>query len=300
MATAAAAPRAGAAGRACPRLERRCRAAAAAAAEHRAAIHETVLDGHHIEETGRRTERRRHPVRRSAYRRTRRHAVFVGRVSWQQLRAAVGSYAAGPGEFLHEGAREKHFAISSIEHVKEPVAVCLEQQLSRPALEHRVDEHRRLLRIPIPQIVRSELIVPAKLSALGVEREDRIRIEVVALPFAAIGIGIRISRGPEQRVGLGIVACRSTTSPRRLSRDRRSPSRFQQQARLSRARSRTATPARRCRRGTPRGIRECLRRRPRRLRSPDRQRRAAPSSRHRAARCSREARLPTATRHSRG
>ena len=83
--------------------------------------------------------------------------------------------------FCTNGRAEQHLSIRAIEHVEEAVAIRLQQQLARLALEHRVDEHRRLLRVPVPQIVRRELIVPAQLSGFRVEREDRIRVEVVAL-----------------------------------------------------------------------------------------------------------------------
>ena len=183
----------------------RRRSAAAAAAKHRAAIHEAVLDRHHVEQPRRGAERRRHPVRGAAYRRARRHAVLVGRVAGHQLRTSVRADAARPRELLHEGPAEQHFSIRAIEHVEEAVAIRLQQQLARLPLEHRIDEHRWLLRVPIPQIVRRELIVPAQLSGLRVEREDGIRVQVVALPLAAVGVRIRISRRPEQRVGLGVV-----------------------------------------------------------------------------------------------
>src|SRR5208337_4553002 len=54
----------------------------------------------------------------------------------------------------------------------------------------------------------SELEIPFELAGLGIERENRIGVEIVAHAFAAIEVGTGISDGPEESVGLGIVgAC---------------------------------------------------------------------------------------------
>ena len=203
---AGAAPRAGAGAGGAPAPRAGGAATASStAAEHRAAINEAVLDRHHIEQPGRGAERRRHPVRRSANGRARGHAVFIRRVSGQELRAAVRTDAARPRQLLHERLRQQHLSVRAIEHIEETVAIRLQQQLSRLTLEHRVDEYRGLLRIPVPQVMRSELIVPSEFPRFGVEREDRVRVQVVALPLAAVGIGIRIAGRPEKRIGRGIV-----------------------------------------------------------------------------------------------
>ena len=191
---------------------RRCGATAAAAAEHRAAIDETVLDRHHVKKSSGGTERRGHPVRRSANGGTCGHAVLIRRVSGHELRASVRPDAARPRQLLHERLRQQHLSVGAIEHIEETVAIRLQQQLSRLTLKHRVDQNRRLLRIPIPQIMRSELIVPSELPGFGVEREDRVRVQVVPLPLAAIRIRIRIACRPEKRIGRGVVSARQPGS----------------------------------------------------------------------------------------
>jgi len=55
------------------------------------------------------------------------------------------------------------------------------------------------------QVVRSELEVPAQLTGLQVERENAVRIKIIALAFAAIGIGIRVAGGPVEGVGIRVV-----------------------------------------------------------------------------------------------
>ena len=153
-------------------------------------------------------EGRGHPVGGPTNGRTRRHAFFVRSVPGQKLRAAVGIDTARPRQLLHERTAQEHLSVRAIEHVEEAVAVGLQQQFARRALERRVYQQQRLLRIPVPQIMRRELKVPAKLARLRVERDNRVRIQIVSLTSAAIGVGIRISGRPEERPGFRIVAAR--------------------------------------------------------------------------------------------
>ena len=122
------------------------------------------------------------------------------------------------------------------------------------SLERGINQQQRLLRIPIPQIVRRELKVPAKLARLRVERDNRVGIQVVSLTAAAIGVGIRVSRGPEERPRLRIVAAGQPRRTATLRRDRRLPSTFRTPAPLARERPRNAKPDSLSRRDMPRGI----------------------------------------------
>src|SRR5207244_6749504 len=62
-----------------------------------------------------------------------------------------------------------------------------------------------LSRIPIVNIVRRELVVPLQFSGGGIERQDAIGEQIVAAALAIIGIRPRITRGPVERIGLGII-----------------------------------------------------------------------------------------------
>ena len=53
-----------------------------------------------------------------------------------------------------------------VEHVEESVAIRVEHQLARLPCHVGVDEDRGLCRIPVPEIVRRELVVPLQLAAL--------------------------------------------------------------------------------------------------------------------------------------
>ena len=81
--------------------------AAPAAAKHRAAIDETVLDGHHVKEPRRGMVRRRHPVSGSANGGTGCHTFFVRSVARHELRPAVRTDATRPRQLLHEGTAEQ-------------------------------------------------------------------------------------------------------------------------------------------------------------------------------------------------
>ena len=97
---------------------------------------------------------------------------------------------------------EQELAVGAVEHVEVAVAIGLHEQLARPALPGRVDEHERLLRVVVVHIVRRELEMPLQLSGLRIERDDRIGIQVVALPIVADHVRPGIADGPVQRVEL--------------------------------------------------------------------------------------------------
>ena len=164
-----------------------------------------LVVGLHVVQAGRGIERRRVPVRRAFERRA--HAfAFERRLHvGHDDRPAFGREAAGPGHVLRVLLAEQELAVGAIEHVEESVAVGLHQELARPALPGGIDQRRRLLRVVVPDIVRRELKVPLQLSGFRIQRDDRIRIEVVAAAIVANQIGRRIAGRPVQRVELRIV-----------------------------------------------------------------------------------------------
>ena len=86
--------------------------------------------------------------------------------------AALFVDTLGPREFVDERSTAQKLAIGSVEHVEKAIAVRLQQQLAQLALKFGVDDHGCLRRIPIVQIVRRVLIMPAHLAGLGIERHD--------------------------------------------------------------------------------------------------------------------------------
>src|SRR6185437_1683168 len=87
-----------------------------------------------------------------------------------------------------------------IDYVIKRVAVGLRQKLSRLSVDRLVEQHGDLNRIPIMRVVRRVLEIPFHFSSVGIDGQQRIRVEVVAFPVVAIVIGRGISGGPIQRV----------------------------------------------------------------------------------------------------
>ena len=154
------------------------------------AIHAALLERLEVVQSSRRIERRREPVRSAVLRRTNQRP---GRTSAPGSafanRPAVLADARSPRQLLHERA----CASSSLPSVRsrdveEPVAIGLQQQLARPSLPLRIHQHRRLRGVPVPQIVRRELVVPLQLAGLGIQRQDAVGIQIVARAIVAVNI----------------------------------------------------------------------------------------------------------------
>ena len=129
-------------------------------------------------------------------------------------RAAIGANSTRPRQPPHEFLREQQLAVGAIEDVEEAVPVRMQKELARLPAIGRVDEDIRLLRIPIANIVRRELVVPLEFSRGGIQREDTVGEQIVAAALAIIGIRPRIAGSPVEGIGLGIIrAC----LPRRTS-----------------------------------------------------------------------------------
>ena len=127
-----------------------------------------------------------------------------GSVAGQQHRPAARIDFLGPGR-LDERLGDDHFAGDAIDRVEEAVAVGEHHDLARLSADRQLAEHRHLRRIPVVHVVRRELVVPAPLAGVGVERDERRGVEVVALARAAVVIGTGIAGAEEDQVLLGIV-----------------------------------------------------------------------------------------------
>ncbi len=67
-----------------------------------------------------------------------------------------------------------------------------------------VEQHDRRGRVVVPDVVMHLLVMPAVLSGLRVERDDRRREQVVALADRAVVVGPRIARAEVEEAELGI------------------------------------------------------------------------------------------------
>jgi len=121
---------------------------------------------------------------------------------------AVGADLACPGELLDKRFCSEKLAGGAVEHIEEAVAVGVEQEPARLALPVDIHEHGRLLRVPVPEVVRGVLVVPLQPAAPGVERHDRVGVEVVADAFAAVVVRAGIAGRPIERLEIGVVGAR--------------------------------------------------------------------------------------------
>ena len=91
------------------------------------------LERLHVVEAGRRAERGREPVGRSLHRGTHASCPPASASDRVQHGPAVAADLARPCQLLHEWPGQQQRAVGPIEHVEEPVAVGVQQQLPRLA-----------------------------------------------------------------------------------------------------------------------------------------------------------------------
>ena len=128
-------------------------------------------------------------------------------------RAAIGANAARPRQPPDEFLGEQQTCRRAIENIEKAVPVGMQQKLSILSAKLGVHEDVGLVRIPIANIVRRELVVPLQFSGGGIERQDAVGEQIVAASLAIVGIRPRIAGGPDR-------ACRSRD---RRNRSARSP-----------------------------------------------------------------------------
>ena len=141
-------------------------------------VHRALLERLHVVEARGGTECRREPVGGAFHRRAHRDAVRCGHLVGRQDRPAIGTDARGPGQLLHKRRRLQQRAAGAIQHVEEAVAIRVQQQAARLAMPQRVHQDRRLLRVPVPDVVRRVLEVPlqaaVRRSSARIESEYRL------------------------------------------------------------------------------------------------------------------------------
>ena len=95
---------------------------------------------------------------------------------------------------MHERLGVNELTRCAIEDVQEAVGVRHHHRLARLAADGDVREHGNLIGIPIMRVVRGELEVPFQCAGVRVQRQERSRIQVVALAVPAVEVGIRVAR----------------------------------------------------------------------------------------------------------
>src|SRR5579884_2259442 len=68
-------------------------------------------------------------------------------------------------------------------------------------------------------VVRSDLVIPFQIAVFRVQGQDTIRVKIIAGPVTVVGVGIRITGGPVERISFRIVrTCQPGRSPARFWR----------------------------------------------------------------------------------
>ena len=136
--------------------------------------------------------------------RTRRRALFVRPIVGEENRPPIAADFLGPGR-VNEGLRDQRLPGGPVDGVEEAVTVGDHHHLARLSVDWHLAENRDVRRVPIPGVVGGELVVPAHLSRVGVERQQGIAVEVVAEPDITVEIWTGVSGSIEHEVRVRIV-----------------------------------------------------------------------------------------------
>ena len=138
----------------------------------------------------------------------------------------------------------RRLAVGAIEQEVVAVAVGLREQLARLAVDRAVDQDRSPRWRPSRACRAASLAVPRHLAGVGIERDDRARVEVRAFAALAVVGGRRLAGRHVQQVQLRIVGRRLPRRAGALQRARRSAT-SRSPAAPSPASCTTSTPTRR-------------------------------------------------------
>src|SRR5262245_64092657 len=116
---------------------------------------------------------------------------------------------------LAESVGGNELSVGCLEHVKEPAAVCLHDNPGRLASDIQRAEDWCVHAVVVERVIRRHLECPCALARLGLQRDNGVRPEIVAL--AALWIpGRWIACAPEYQVEIGIIG---TGHPARAAAD---------------------------------------------------------------------------------
>ena len=107
---------------------------------------------------------------------------------------------------VDERFTDQELARLTVDCVEEAVPIGHHDHFSGPTVDSQICEDRHVRRIPVVHVVGGELVVPPKLPAVGIERHERARVEIVAFPVVAVVIGVRIPGAEKYQIERGIVA----------------------------------------------------------------------------------------------
>ena len=101
-----------------------------------------------------------------------------------------------------------------VQKVEEPVSVGLREKVLLFARDNCIQQYHNFGGVPVEDIVRRELKIPSERATIRVQRDDAIRVEIVAGTCIAVKIGTRIADRPIDKICVRIERARQ---PRRAT-----------------------------------------------------------------------------------
>ena len=92
----------------------------------------------------------------------------------------------------------------AVEQAKQPVLAADADHLVLLAVDGRLEQRADLAQIGVVHVVGNELAVPQELAGLGVERDQRVRVEIGAWPKLAVEVRRGIADRQVDDAGLGV------------------------------------------------------------------------------------------------
>ncbi len=110
--------------------------------------------------------------------------------------------------YFHEGLAQQEHSGGPVQHIEIAVAIRPQHGFEGRAFPRDVGEYRDLDGIVIVFVVRRELIMPLELAGIGIQRNHRAGVEVVAGPLSAVVIRTNVADSPIDQVKAGIERAR--------------------------------------------------------------------------------------------
>ena len=90
----------------------------------------------------------------------------------------------------------------AVEQSEQPILAAHADHLALLAADGGLEQRAHLAQVGVVHVVGNKLLVPEKLAGLGVERHERVRVEIGTRPDFAIEVGRGIADGQIDDAGL--------------------------------------------------------------------------------------------------
>ena len=112
---------------------------------------------------------------------------YLAGFPWHPHRPALFIESTHP---VHFGERLPHQELPgvTIQRVHQSIAIGPQHDLHVGAVPIHVDQDRHLHRVVVVGVIGGELEVPAQFAGVGIERDDRVGVEIVARPLLVVPV----------------------------------------------------------------------------------------------------------------